>query len=1289
MIRTAPIFLTLILAAAPQTADAQNDESMRSQAVKSQAVKSQALASQSLETQLKAMDPQLLVKRVERRGDARRGALVFYKSAAACSKCHSDDPDRSPLGPALATNRTDVTDEFIIESILYPSRKIKAGYETLAVLTTDGDVLTGLRVPHDGPGIVLRDATDLHRNLVLAADDIASIKKQDVSLMPDGLVAALREEREFYDLVRYVAEVARGGPQRASELKPSADQLTVKDDTQNLDHAGILSRLGPQDLRVGERIYLNHCVNCHGADGNQPTLATARAFGSETLKYGSDPLSMLVTLTRGNGLMAAMQHLSPKERYQVIHFIRERFMRSGNPDYVALDQAYLDQLPEGSESGEFLIDGDRDFGPVLASQLGASINHALTFRLPHRVTVNYDLHRFRLGGVWRDGFLDLSETQHYRQRGEQMPRPVGTPLPGLGTYAWELGGSFELSATDKPPRGPVRSELASYKGHYLHGDQAILSYAIGGRDVLETLTSKRVGEIAVVEHTFHIAAGDRPLRLCVGKSSAGGGVGFDVAGHLVPSSSAPSGSLIAFPVAMEKPLESRANDNRAMHVVPSEKAKSLDLGTPGRTIAIRFRARGGGTLIASSPATGKWVPDGKTLFIRGNRLVFDIGWVGAITGQSMVADSRWHHAALVVGEQDTKLYVDGNLEASRAAFRRGPVDGHVLKLGATATNFGGDLDGEIAWAAVYDRVLSEDQIKSLGRHPDDEGTLWSWAAGDEASSVKTDDEPQQQSKSAVAAVSGQTDGFRWELDNRRMVLAIPPSDAARVFRLSRAGIDSDQVNSVRDFVAASANQAVLDPVELTAGGPTRWPQRLTFSGALGESINGYALDTIPIPFENPWNAWLRTSAVDFMSDGRAVVTTHGGDVYLVDGIDETLQKVTWKRFAAGLFEPFGVRVIADTIYVTCRDGIKRLHDYDANDEADFVEAFWIDDDVSSMFHAYNFDLQTDSEGNFYFAKAGQYTQHRRPGTIMKIPPEGGTADVVAWGLRTPNGMGKLADDRFTVSDNQGPWMPAGKISLVKPNGFFGNMPINTQQDQWLRGRHGGELPDTFDEPLIWMPQELDNSCGGQVWAGDERWGPLAGRLIHSSFGKGWLYYLSLQEIDGQTQASIISLPHQWDAGVMRLRVNPKDGQMYGTGLSGWQGPNGGKDGCLQRLRFTGRQARIIDRVRVVPNGIELTFNFEVSAEAGDPDSWDAQMWNYLWSKKYGSDQFSILRPGEKGRDTLTIDAIELSDDKRTVTLVTPDLTTCDQVHVEMGFADADGTLFREQVYLTVHAVPSI
>ena len=1258
-----------------------------------------AASAQDLESELRQSDYATLAARARQRGNPKQGALIFYKSAAACIKCHGAGDDATPLGPDLAKLGKPTTAEHLVESILSPSAEIRKGYETVNVLMLDGQVKTGLIADDTDERLVLRDAANLEREIIIAKQEIDQIVTGKKSMMPEGLVSSLRDQRDFDHLVRYLIEIAEGGQPRAAQLRPDPKQLEVKDDSVDLDHAGIIAALGEADFQAGERMYLGHCKNCHGTDGNTPTLPTARAFGKQPLKYGADPYKMFMTLTRGAGLMTPMQHLSPKERYQVVYYIREALMKPSNPAYVETDEAYLSGLPKGSSIGEVAESSDRDFGPALGSQLGSAVNNALTLRLADNVTVSYDLHRMKSAGAWQGGFLDLSQTQHYRQRGEQMPQINGKPLSGLGGWQWELGGSFELPAEAKPPRGPVRADWLQYYGHYLYDDRAVLSYGIHGRKVLETTKAERVGEsgpdaMFFLHHSMRVDAGDQPLKLSVAKlnrwNSSGGLVRIGSPKILDKSGSAIDHFVFVAGQADEdktKPMMA----NRPRHVTEAQSARQLDLGTAGRTIVVRFRTTGNGTLISSAPAKGEWKPNGKALFVRGKRLVYDIGWVGAMVGKSIVSDGEWHTAALVVSEETTRLYVDGNLEAERKGFRRDPETGHVLKIGATATDFGGDFVGDIQSARIFDSTLSPAEIVDLSTENAtvDQTALFDW---------KPDQDPPKPAKAAVdpshgrvlaaAAVSGDTDGMTWNIDpSGRIVLTIPASDKPRVFDVVRCSAPAMPMARLGDLIGAELAKERTDPITMTGGGPRRWTQTIDVVGELGEPINGYALDTIPVPFENPWNAWMRTSAVDFLADGRAVVTTHGGDVYLVSGLDESLQRVRWHRYAAGLFEPFGVRVVDGVIYVTCRDGLKRLHDFDGNGEADFVEAFWIDDDVSSMFHAYNFDLQTDSEGNFYFAKAGQYTHHHRPGTIMRIPPQGGRAEIVAWGLRTPNGMGKLADDRFTVSDNQGPWMPAGKISLIRQNSFLGNMPINAEQTEWLKQKHGGELPDSFDEPMIWTPQELDNSCGGQVWVDDPRFGPLAGRLIHSSFGKGWLYYLSMQEVDGKTQASIVALPHQWDAGVMRLRVNPNDGQLYGTGLSGWQGPRGGSDGCLQRLRYTGRPMRMIDSTRVTATGIELVFNFALDADSVvDPESWHAEMWDYLWSRNYGSDQYSVLRPGEVGRDRIAVTKVTRMDD-RTVHLTIPDLQVCDQLSLKMNFNDGEGSKFVEHVYLTIHAIP--
>ena len=1233
---------------------------------------------QNLTKHLLDQTSEALASQVRMRGDPIRGGFLFHTSTAGCVKCHSDGQSPSPLGPKLTDIDPTTSDIYLIESVLHPSQVIRKGYETVSVLTTNGQIKTGILISQNTTQIVLRELTDLLSPIVIPQSQIDEIEKTSLSIMPQGLVDSLRNEGDFYDLMRYVFEVVHGGSHRASELRPTPEELVIKDDSVGLDHAGILQRLGAKDLKAGKRIYLSHCKNCHGVDGNEPTLPLARSFSTQPLKNGSDPYSMFMTLTKGSGLMASVQYLSPKERYQVVHYIREALMEPSNPQYEVVDSSYLAGLPRGTGLGELAEFKPRDFGPALGSQIGTQINNALTIKLDDTTTASYDLHRMKLIGIWENGFLDLTGTHHYRQRGERMPQIEGALLPGLDGWRWAYAGSFDETVSMKPPRGPLDEQFMRYEGYSLYDNDVILHYTIEERSILESLHNTPTDCGPCIEHTLHVGPGSRPLELSVAKFQK---IGSDSGVYKLNGLS-------------QEGLRGAAKECSAIiteispktkNIVESKRARELDLGTTERTILVRFRTTQTGTLVSSAPPTGKWTPNGKTLFLRGDELVFDIGWVGALRGKADIRDGEWHVAAVVVGDDKTQLFVDGKLLATRQEFHRPPVNGHVFKIGSTATDFGGDFKGDIGWVQIYQGVISDKDLLGLGagKRTHAEQLLFEW---DSAESTERNQPPETINRVAARA-RGDIAGLVWGVhEDGRLTMTIPAGKKSRDIKISVLSAKNTCEKLLRE-IKDIGTQRVTNLTTKLSGNSRRWPETIRVRGQQGADINGYALDTIPIPFSNPWNTWMRTSALDFFPDGRAVVTTHGGDVYIVSGIDHSLSAIQWNRFAAGLFEPFGVKVVDGTIYVTCRDGMKRLHDYNSDGEADFIESFWNDDDVSCVFHGYNFNLQVDDEGNFYLAKAGQHTNHHRPGAIMKVPPRGGEAEVVAWGIRTPNGMGRLADGRFTVSDNQGPWMPAGKISAIEPDGFYGNMPINAEQDSWLREKYNGELPEAFDQPFIWMPQELDSSCGGQVWVDDPRFGPLSGRLLHSSFGKGWLYYLSLQEVDDRTQAAIIALPHQWDAGVMRLRVNPADGQLYGTGLSGWQGPAGGKDGCFQRLRYTGKPCRLLDSVAVEHEGIQLHFNFHIDPESIDgAKNCRAEMWDYLWSRKYGSDQFSVLHPGEEGRDEVHITDASLIDPK-TIHLKVPDIHPCDQFLLEVETRDQAGESFLEKAYLTIHAVP--
>ncbi len=81
----------------------------------------------------------------------------------------------------------------------------------------------------------------------------------------------------------------------------------------------------------------------------------------------------------------------------------------------------------------------------------------------------------------------------------------------------------------------------------------------------------------------------------------------------------------------------------------------------------------------------------------------------------------------------------------------------------------------------------------------------------------------------------------------------------------------------------------------------------------------FATDELSPPYENPWNCRIRLSGLDFMSDGNiAAVYTSDGDVFLVTGLTSKGDSLQWKRIGSELFQPLGLKIRNDEIYVICR-----------------------------------------------------------------------------------------------------------------------------------------------------------------------------------------------------------------------------------------------------------------------------------------------------------------------------------------------------------------------------------
>ena len=74
---------------------------------------------------------------------------------------------------------------------------------TNSVKTKDGDVQEGLKVEDvAGDHITLKDSAGKYHDIKV--DDIASMKKLDISLMPEGLPTAMSVQ-EMADLIQYLS----------------------------------------------------------------------------------------------------------------------------------------------------------------------------------------------------------------------------------------------------------------------------------------------------------------------------------------------------------------------------------------------------------------------------------------------------------------------------------------------------------------------------------------------------------------------------------------------------------------------------------------------------------------------------------------------------------------------------------------------------------------------------------------------------------------------------------------------------------------------------------------------------------------------------------------------------------------------------------------------------------------------------------------------------------------------------------------------------------------------------
>ena len=335
-----------------------------------------------------------------------------------------------------------------------------------------------------------------------------------------------------------------------------------------IDHKGFIDDIQKHheaSMGNGQKIYNKACFTCHGNPAQEGSIPKAFKYWKDKFKVGNDPYSIYQTLTRGYGSMPAQTNLTPIEKYQVIHYIREEFLLKQNKnEYFQIDSIYLASLPVGKSKGPAPMEqkpwAEMDYGNFLINTYElvdsnakereissgpsplrdenlANANFAykgIAVRLDEgsggvaagKAWLIFDHDVMRIAGAWTGkGFIDwegilLNGNHNISPRtigNLHFSNPVG---PG---WANPINGSFvdtRFKATDKRRFGPLPRNLTQDKGLYRSKNKVIGSYTVGDANILEKFGLEGSTDTPIFTRTLNISKSSYPLKMRIAPSSA-------------------------------------------------------------------------------------------------------------------------------------------------------------------------------------------------------------------------------------------------------------------------------------------------------------------------------------------------------------------------------------------------------------------------------------------------------------------------------------------------------------------------------------------------------------------------------------------------------------------------------------------------------------------------------------------------------------------------------------------------------------------------------------------------
>jgi glucose/arabinose dehydrogenase len=457
----------------------------------------------------------------------------------------------------------------------------------------------------------------------------------------------------------------------------------------------------------------------------------------------------------------------------------------------------------------------------------------------------------------------------------------------------------------------------------------------------------------------------------------------------------------------------------------------------------------------------------------------------------------------------------------------------------------------------------------------------------------------------------------------------------------------------------------------------------------------YRLATFPFAEARP----LEVTGLTCLRDGRVMVATRLGDVFVIDGAYGDPANASFTRWARGLAQPMGLLELDGAIWTAQRGELTRMQDTDGDGRADRFDTVCDAWEISGNYHEYNFGPRLDPDGKLWvtlnkpfgdepFGKA-----HWR-GWAVRIDPATGAMEPMAVGLRSPAGIEVAPWGDVFFTDNQGEWCNAGKLAWLRFGDFHGHPHGLRSKDlagepfasiaepesgTWMKDL-GQQVP-AFRMPAVWFPfTKAGQSPAGMAWdRSDGAFGPFAGQVFVGDQHHAALMRVDLEQVGGHWQGACFPFREGFDCGIVRV-AQGHDGSLFvGMTNAGW-GSRGTRPWGLQRVVWTGAVPFEIHSMRARPDGFALAFTRPVDpASVARPGAFRIESYTYKLESRYGGPEDDKLECG-----------IEVADvDGTNVRLrVTP--LRAGYVHELRadGLVAADGApLLHEEAFYTLVNVP--